>query len=367
MNVSKELTSEVHFRTPNQYCPTGNYLLATLSIFTLALVHAAIIYTIVTLSLDSHNVRIDKYAEASFIIYSITLAGFLLCYPVFVMIFIRPSKLIRYLQEGYSWHLFSKERLLFSYPILVIIPLDKSIYTSFKTEIPHINPFWLDAPLYKLDQLAFLGHDPWIILQGIGNNPDITRIIDHLYHPAWLLLLVTTFLFHALGRHSLNSRLRFFLSYIIVWTGLGNALATVLSSAGPCYYDLVTGQASPYTELMASLNAMNEPEMTLNAIRLQEKLWTDHMNTALEYGSGISAMPSIHVATTTLLALSMRRHYPVLEKLLYCYTLLIWIGSIHLGWHYALDGIVSVLLVLPIWHYSGKLTSRILGLLTPRP
>jgi len=33
----------------------------------------------------------------------------------------------------------------------------------------------------------------------------------------------------------------------------------------------------------------------------------------------------------------------------------IWIGSFHLGWHYALDGLVSVALTFGIWVLCGRI------------
>jgi hypothetical protein len=33
----------------------------------------------------------------------------------------------------------------------------------------------------------------------------------------------------------------------------------------------------------------------------------------------------------------------------------IWIGSFHLGWHYALDGLVSVALTFAIWALCGRI------------
>jgi len=360
MKGSLRFTRETSFIEPNQ-CYTGRYyVLATLSLFLVALLHAAIVFTVVGVFLDTHNVRIDKYIYKVSLIYSFVLVAFLFFYPVFVMIFLRPRKLFDYLRSGYRWHLFSKERLFFSYPVLLIIPLDKSIYSSFKAEIPNLNAFWLDAPLWKLDRVLFLGDDPWRIFQHMISDQNITWAIDFLYHPLWISLLSVTILFHALGRHSLEVRLRFFLGYIIVWAVLGNAFAALLSSAGPCYYTQVTGQPSPYAELMGYLYSITTDGVALNAVQIQGRLWSGHVNAILEYGGGISAMPSLHIATTFLFALSMRNAYPVVEKLLYCYTFVIWFGSIHLGWHYASDGMVSVLCVVAIWFFAGKLTEKII-------
>ncbi len=353
-------TQETSFLKPSQDYSGRHYISAALLILLLALLHAAIVYAVFKINLDTSNIRIDKYIYKVSLVYSTTLVGFLLFYPVYVMGLVRPRRLVDYLINGYRWHLFSKERLFFSYPVLLIIPLDKSIYSSFKTEIPNLNSFWLDAPLHKLDRAIFLGHDPWLVFQQILGDPNITRTIDFLYHPIWVSLLAMTLLFHALGRHSLKIRLRFFFSYIILWIVLGSALATVLSSAGPCYFAQVTGQASPYAELMKYLYSIKENSLAINAVQIQERLWNSYVNGTFEYGGGISAMPSMHIATTALFALSMRNTYPILEKSLYCYTFIIWVGSIHLGWHYASDGLVSGLLVIVIWYCSGKLTNKII-------
>lgn len=365
MRRSPSLTREISFTEPNQSFSERHYIAATFSVFFLALLHAIIVYAVVKINLETHNIRIDKYINIVSLIYAIALAGFLFFYPIFVMCIVRPKRLTNYLVNGYRWHLFSKERLFFSYPILTIIPLDKSIYSSFKNEIPNINAFWLDGPLYKLDRAFFLGNDPWRALQQIIGVPEITRAIDILYHPVWLSLLLVTLLFHALGRHDLQTRLRFFISYIFIWAFLGNALATVLSSAGPCYFTQVTGQTSPYAELMEYLHSIQPDGVLLSAVQTQEKLWNGHISSTLHCGGGISAMPSIHIATTMLFALSMRQAYPSLEKFFYCYVIIIWIGSIHLGWHYASDGLLSGLCVMAIWHFSGKLTNKIITLNYP--
>jgi hypothetical protein len=41
--------------------------------------------------------------------------------------------------------------------------------------------------------------------------------------------------------------------------------------------------------------------------------------------------------------------------LMTAYALMIWIGSVHLGWHYATDGLVGVLMMLGLWKAAGHL------------
>jgi len=260
------LTSEASFIHPNQRYSRRDYIAAAFLIFLLALFHAAVAFGVVNANLEVNDVRLDTYVYKAAVLYAITFVGFLLLYPVFVMIFVRPKRLTSYLINGLRWYLFSKERWLFSYPVLIIIPLEFSIYTSFKMEIPNLISFWLDEPLFRLDRVIFLGNDPWWVFQQIIGNPNITRAIDFLCHPVWMAILLFSLLFHALGRHSLETRLRFFLSYIAVWALVGNALATLLSSAGPCYFTQVTGDESPYAGLMAYLYSIKTNGLVLNAV-----------------------------------------------------------------------------------------------------
>ena len=71
--------------------------------------------------------------------------------------------------------------------------------------------------------------------------------------------------------------------------------------------------------------------------------------------SGISAMPSMHVAICVLFGLWVTRFRKLaLTVLAWSYAVAIYIGSIHLGWHYATDGVVSAICVLAIWWTTGR-------------
>ena len=66
-------------------------------------------------------------------------------------------------------------------------------------------------------------------------------------------------------------------------------------------------------------------------------------------GSGISAMPSIHVASTAWMALSLSAAWPKARALMWTFWLVIFIGSFALGWHYLLDGVVGTLGAITCW------------------
>jgi hypothetical protein len=40
------------------------------------------------------------------------------------------------------------------------------------------------------------------------------------------------------------------------------------------------------------------------------------------------------------------------------YAVFVFVGSIHLGWHYAIDGYVSAIGILAIWHVVGRWQDR---------
>ena len=72
-------------------------------------------------------------------------------------------------------------------------------------------------------------------------------------------------------------------------------------------------------------------------------------------GSGISAMPSLHVAMAFLFALLTWRVNRLLGVCFYAFTGLILLGSVHLAWHYAVDGYLALAITWCIWHLVDRL------------
>ena len=146
---------------------------------------------------------------------------------------------------------------------------------------------------------------------------------------------------------------------------LGALLAVLLSSAGPCYFGKVTDLPDPFAPLMQQLYTIDFPHAAsgsywhLWALNIQERLWADHFSTTTSIGGGISAMPSMHVSMAFLLAFSAVKIGRWFGRVMLAYAITVAFGSVYLGWHYAVDGYMSILLTYAIWRLSGFVIGRL--------
>jgi hypothetical protein len=225
--------------------------------------------------------------------------------------------------------------------------------------IPVINPYTWDETFAGLDQQLHAGVHPWQLLQSLLGFPLVTSALNVFYN-LWFFLVVFIFFWQASTPHLPRVRLQFLLTFFLSWIIIGHILATLFASAGPCYYEAVTGivQGNPYAELMAYLRQASE-HFPVWALSTQEMLWTTYKERELRIGSGISAMPSMHVAIAFLLTLLGWRWGRPYNFLLTIYLVIIIIGSIHLAWHYAVDAYFVIPLTYGLWSFSGFVVRRL--------
>lgn len=225
----------------------------------------------------------------------------------------------------------------------LLVPLAVA-FTAFKRNIPNVVPYYADPWFIEADRLLFLGHDPWRVTHALF-GPTATWFLDRVYlmwFPASALLL-GCFLFTRDHRFQLQG----LLAYVLTWFVLGAILATAFASVGPVYYQAFYG-SDQFAPLVASLKGH------LFAPNIQARLLHSFGGTFI--GSGISAMPSLHVAMAFLLFLASPRRLRLLAG---GYVCLIWVASVHLGWHYAVDGLLSVVVVAAIWRATGAFVDRL--------
>jgi hypothetical protein len=195
------------------------------------------------------------------------------------------------------------------------------------------------------------GTDPWRVLQPVFGRPTLTRVIDELYW-WWYAVLVIGITWQAWSVDR-PTRHRFFVAYLLTWIILGTVLAHLMPSVGPCFLQRLTGDTE-FEPLMSYLRNV-DAHRPLVAIELQNTLWASYSAGQRGHWMAISAMPSLHVAIAALLALVARRNHPTLALVLWVYTGIVLIGSVNLGWHYAVDGYAGILGAIACWWVAGRM------------
>ncbi len=279
-----------------------------------------------------------------------------LFYLVHVMAVRRPPRLISYVVADVTRNWLGVERLAGGLVMILVLQLFFSAFSSVKALIPIMNPFAWDAIFAEWDRALHGGRDPWALMQPLLGYPAVTTAINFLYQ-CWLFVLYGVLVWQAFSTADLRLRMQFFLALLLLWALLGNLAATVFSSAGPVYFGRVTGSPDPFEPLMSYLRAANEVSPVW-ALDIHDRLWSAYVADSDQLGKGLSAMPSSHVATAVLFALTAWRASRALGIAFTGYAVAVMLGSVHLAWHYALDGYVSIVLTYLIWRAAGWWADR---------
>jgi hypothetical protein len=235
--------------------------------------------------------------------------------------------------------------------VVFVFPASHRAYAIYKSAIPLILPFKYDAQWTDIDRWLHFGRLPYQLLPSVLTTPWALRWLE-VFYLGWHAVVGCMILWVTMQSDS-QLRRRFYFVFLATLVLLGNLAALAGSSAGPCYYALVTGQPDPYAGLMQYLaQADHSIPYTLS---IQGQLWHHYLLSTVGVGTGISAMPSIHVAMPVLFALAAYQKDAALGIALAIFGVVIFIGSIALGWHYAIDGYISVAVVSLLWWVSGRL------------
>jgi hypothetical protein len=256
---------------------------------------------------------------------------------------------------------FGRERIALALPVLLAWPLMTASFSQVKTLIPIVQPFYLDTTLHELDRALHFGLDPWQLLHPILGHPLITYAIDRLY-ALWFFVVYAAMLLQMVAVGDRRRRLQFLFSSVLAWMLLGCLGATLLSSAGPTFYAEIVGTPDPYAPLVTYLRETNatvisffghDLRLDLLALHVRGMLWDFYERNSTMLGGGISAAPSMHVASTWLVARLLQTFGRRAAIFGWGFFGIILVGSIHLGWHYALDGYIAILCAWLIWRAVG--------------
>jgi PAP2 superfamily len=298
------------------------------------------------------------YFSTMLVLTGVAVGVFLAFYSAAVAIAVRPKRLWAYLRRELGEKVFTVERLCFALPMLVLFPIFSATFSYFKTAIPYFHPYSWDSQFAEWDRMLHGGVEPWVLLQPIVGYPIVTALLSMGYR-LWFGITYGLVLWLVIDTRHPRLRMRYLLTFMLIWMLSGNLAAILLASAGPAFYGRVTGLvgADPFTPLMAYLHAANE-HYVVPALPIQEMLWTWYAHGVNEAGAGISAMPSLHVGIAFsffLLGRAVSRRWAFLGAV---YAGIILVSSVHLAWHYAIDGYVAILMTWAIWAFVGWLLER---------
>jgi hypothetical protein len=271
-----------------------------------------------------------------------------------LMIYEKPDKPIaRFLSDLKALAL-DTERLVGGALRMLLITLFISTFSYFKSLVPFLNAFGWDVAFADLDRILHFGRAPYQWLAPIFGNPWATTALNAAYH-VWFFLLYFVVFLASFSAFRNRSSMVFLIAFTLVFAIGGNFLATIFSSAGPVYFERL-GYGAEFVPLMDSLQQF-QTTSPVWALAVQEGLWQSHV--ASGPISGISAMPSMHVASTTLIAIYGCQHSRWVGISLSLFAMTIMIGSVQLGWHYAVDGYFGAALALVFWRISVRLSNKL--------
>jgi hypothetical protein len=204
-----------------------------------------------------------------------------------------------------------------------------------KVMMPYTVGFWADPLLADADALLFGGEDPWKLLHQLPIGGAIDRI--YLTWGPACAAVALALAFAPSDRRKSQCIVAYFLT--VASASLGQYL---LPSAGPVFYEAV-GQGSRFADMPVL------PWVRTTA----DYLWVTYTSPGFRVGSGISAWPSLHVAGAMWMALCGRCYFPKLQAIGWAYWAAIMVGSVYLGWHYALDGIAGSLFAYGVFVAAG--------------
>ncbi len=213
--------------------------------------------------------------------------------------------------------------------------------------------YHFDETFIAWDRMIFGGTDPWVITHHYLSSPIVTQIIDFLYHPAFLPMMIG-YLICIIARGKPALRQTYMIAYLVSFTLIGMVAAVALNSAGPVFDGVLFGDGTTFGPLMDRLQeqvAAGSGPQTSDLIR--RYLTYLHLSDQVNMGAGISAMPSMHIALAVLWIIPAFHINRILGVFMTLYGMLIWAASVHLGWHYFVDGLVALVMVAVIWVIVG--------------
>ncbi|MCB1380858.1 MAG: phosphatase PAP2 family protein [Alphaproteobacteria bacterium] len=268
-----------------------------------------------------------------------------------LMVVIRPPSLFAAMGADMRMLVARPQRLIAVAPVIAAVMVFNKALLEMKIAIPLVQPFTWDKAFVSLDRALHFGVDPWRLIQPFMGFPWLTYAVNVTYI-MWFLALFGAWFWFGFQARLTEERTRFFLAYMMTWWIGGGLLSVAFSSAGPVYLDRLGVNPNPYTGLFAYLDQVHA-QLNLGSANIQQALWDGYVGKIP--AMGISAFPSMHNATAALFVMAFWKTSRAAGIAFIVYGIIILLGSIHLGWHYAVDGYGGVLIALLCWWLAGPI------------
>jgi hypothetical protein len=250
------------------------------------------------------------------------------------------------------------DRLIGGVIVMALLPVFAWNFGFIQALLPFLHPINWDPVFAAWDRGLHFGTDPWRLLQPMLGFPIVTAAIS-LAYALWFFVLYIVNAWQAFSVADRLLRMQYLLTTVLIWAVLGNVFCTLLASGGPVYYGRLTGLPDPFAEQLQYLDAANAVWRNLSR-GIQETMWSAYQVNGRDgvITGAIAAMPSLHVATAFSFWLVVRRGLPRLQWVLFGFLVVMMLGSVHLAWHYAIDGYAGMFGTWVIWRACGWLLRR---------
>lgn len=233
----------------------------------------------------------------------------------------------------------------------VITTLTFPFFAAFKELVLPTRGFLWDQTFAHIGRSIF-GQSPWTITHVYFGTVAGTRVLDAAYRSLLPLMfglpLVTAVLVTDPRR-----RFQILFTWTASWILIGTLAGWFFASAGPCFYNTFIAYDPDYAELQRRLAEIGRVAAAqghpIASLSYQSGLMMTYRTHDFAPGGGISAMPSMHVAMVTLVALAAWQFNRLLGVIGIYVVFAVWIATIHFGWHYFVDGPVGAAMMVVLW------------------
>lgn len=230
--------------------------------------------------------------------------------------------------------------LRFVLPFAIVM----TIHTSIKQAIPLIHADNWDQALIGVERAVHFGANPaWDLVQ---SDPPMwwTGLLDAAYY--WWFPSIPLIGAYFLTHRRRVRREHYFAAFTAIWIP-GILIGLAFPSHGPCYVDPQHFPAAGMYIARMVQGWLWERYCLLDTI-------TVYGDGGLQFGCGLMAMPSMHITVAALYAMFLWREGGLWRWGSMVYAILVFLGSIYSGWHYAIDGYVGVAIAALCMWFTGK-------------